>query len=44
MENPVSTARAPFNPAANQQSDIKQRFYHYFQQEVTGTHLFQDSE
>jgi hypothetical protein len=40
MENPVSgAARPPFNPSASQQSDIKQRFYRYFQEEVTGTKL-----
>lgn len=36
MENPVSGARPPFNPSTSQQSDIKQRFYRYFQEEVTG--------
>jgi hypothetical protein len=37
MENPVSgAARPPFNPSASEQSDIKQRFYRYFQEEVTG--------
>jgi len=40
MENPVSeTARPSFNPSAAQQSDIKQRFYRYFQEEVTGLYL-----
>jgi hypothetical protein len=28
--------REPFNQAAMQQSDIKDRFYRYFQEEVTG--------
>lgn len=35
MEQPLG-ARVPFNQAAIQQSDIKERFYRYFQEEVTG--------
>jgi hypothetical protein len=36
MEQPIEV-RAPFDQAAMQQSDIKERFYRYFQEEVTGT-------
>lgn len=32
----VGAARVPFDQAAMQQSDIKDRFYRYFQEEVTG--------
>lgn len=35
MEDPLAATRAPFNPSASQQPDIKQRFYRYFQEEVT---------
>lgn len=33
---PAVGFREPFNQAAMQQSDIKDRFYRYFQEEVTG--------
>jgi hypothetical protein len=42
MENPVSGTRPPFTPSTSQQSDIKQRFYRYFQEEVTGMTFFCD--
>jgi hypothetical protein len=36
MENPGGAVRGPFDQSANQQADIKTRFYRYFQDEVTG--------
>jgi hypothetical protein len=36
MEHAVERTRAPFNQSEYQQSDVKDRFYRYFQQEVTG--------
>jgi hypothetical protein len=35
MEQPLGV-RLPFNQATMQQADIKERFYRYFQEEVTG--------
>jgi len=35
MEKAMPATRPPFNEAANSQTDIKERFYRYFQQEVT---------
>lgn len=40
MVDNMEGVRAPFDQAAMQQSDIKERFYRYFQQEVTGKSYF----